>query len=64
MCMCVRACACARWQLLLAWCVLVSDAAVAQLAAHCPLLAVLSVRGCVRVTDAAVIKLAQVQRAA
>ena len=37
-----------------------SDAAVAQLAACCPLLAVLSVRGCVRVTDAAVIKLAQV----
>ena len=47
-------------QLLLAWCVKLSDSSVSQLAANCPLLDVLSIRGCARVTDAAVIKLAQV----
>jgi F-box and leucine-rich repeat protein GRR1 len=49
-------------QLLLGWCVRVSDTGVAQLAACCPLLAVLSVRACPKVTDASVVKLAQVQQ--
>lgn len=50
-----------RWlqEILLAWCVQLTDTSFVQIAANCPLLTHLSLRGCNKVSDSAVVQLAQ-----